>query len=522
MRAFPRGTAIALLTTVVTCSAVTAAVLPAAATTTTTLTSLSATAERVTVGAVSFTVAGVNVPRGADDLVVYTRTSMQTSTPTSRWGAEVTVVGGKVTAVSDRERTGAGPTAIPSGGIVLSGHGQARAWLLQYAKVGTTGLIVPGDVTTVTVGPASYPLTGIDVARPADGLVVYTRTSSQSVTPTNQWGVEVVVTGGKVSGIFDRQRTAAGPTNIPAGSLVLSGHGAARDWLLAQARLGTSVLAPAVAPSPAPTPATSTAAPTVLLASPEPVSASPLPTPPPVVAPAPQPASLLTETFSGSDGTFSDQNAFWGSQDLGISQNSTWFTESGSVQRRLEAGYTSSPVMRMWTRRTDLAFTNVAMDVRFNRFTGGSEGWHGINLWLNETLCTPAPGCTKVQDGPSAGPSGYAVDFMNRDGKLTILKKVHGDTRAKWPGASSYANGGTYYQLAGTRWTPQPGVKYRFAGRVIDSGNGTATLQILIDGQVKLQVVDTGRVGGPRLTGGRVGLRSDYADYTVDNILVTR
>ena len=250
----------------------------------------------------------------------------------------------------------------------------------------------------------------------------------------------------------------------------------------------------------------------------------PVPAPAPTTARVPAPSeALLTESFTGADGVFVSQDAFWKTADLGVAENATWLAESGQVFRRGSAGETDSSVMRMWTRRTDLAFTTAEMDVRFNGWNGGSSGWHGINLWMNETFCTPAPGCTRLQDGAtSEGPSGYALDFMNRDGSLTILKKVAGDTRGTWAGAVSYSNGGTYYQLAKTTWTPTVGQTYRWAGRVVDNGDGSTTLQVLVDGRVLLAVVDDARVGGPRLTGGRVGLRSDYADLTVDDLTIRR
>ena len=242
--------------------------------------------------------------------------------------------------------------------------------------------------------------------------------------------------------------------------------------------------------------------------------------------PFPEPeVTLLSEDFEGEDGVFADERRFWHSdspQDEQEGQASGWFAESGVLERRGSEGWTDSPVMRVWTQRDDLAFTQVEMDVTFNGWSDGSDGWHGVNLWMNESLCTPFPECDKIDDGDEGGPSGYALDFMNRDGTITILKKVAGDTRDTWPGATTYSNGGTYYELAEASFEPVQGRTYHFAGRAIDTGNGTTTLQVMIDGDVLLQVVDDGSVAGPRLTGGRVGLRSDYADLTVDDILIRR
>jgi hypothetical protein len=63
---------------------------------------------------------------------------------------------------------------------------------------------------------------------------------------------------------------------------------------------------------------------------------------------------------------------------------------------------------------------------------------------------------------------------------------------------------------------------YRWGGRVTDNGNGTSTIQVLIDGRVVQQVIDEGLVGGPPLRGGRVGLRSDYASFNVDNLTISQ
>lgn len=238
-----------------------------------------------------------------------------------------------------------------------------------------------------------------------------------------------------------------------------------------------------------------------------------------VSLPAVEPAHRVVEPFAGPDGVFVDSDDFWNSSDRGRRQNPEWFAEAGSLERERSAGRTRSPALRMWTRRDDLAFVTAEMDLRFDGWTAGGEPWHGVNLWLNRTLCTPVPACSAVDDG--GGNSGYALDFLNRDGSLSILKKVPGDTRARWPqGEVGVAQGGTYYSLAQTRWQPERGRTYRFGGRSLDRGNGTSSLQVLIDGKVLLEADDDGTVGGPRLTGGRLGLRSDFVALTVDDLVV--
>jgi hypothetical protein len=272
----------------------------------------------------SYPITGQDVARGTDQLVVYTRTAVQTATPTNVWGAEVVVQGGKVTRMNDRQALGdATGTPIPADGYVLSGHGAARAWLLGNVRIGMAMDIgepsptssptptVPAPPTTSpsptssasptssptptvpaspstspspTSSPTSspspvipsggfahanggtYPVAGRNIARGEDALVQFTRTATQTSTPTNVWGSEVVVRGGKVTTVNDRQanQSTAG-TPIPADGYVLSGHGAARLWLLANATVGTAVTlddkGPATAtPTSSPTPtATATA-----------------------------------------------------------------------------------------------------------------------------------------------------------------------------------------------------------------------------------------------------------------------
>ena len=241
-----------------------------------------------------------------------------------------------------------------------------------------------------------------------------------------------------------------------------------------------------------------------------------------VLGAAPAARVLLAEDFTGPDGPFVSQSAFYGSPDGGVQENPDWFAESGELVRRAGKGRTQSEVFRMWTRRTDLAFPTVSMDVRFHGWTGGDQPWHGINLWLNETLCSPAPTCSRVDD--RGGVSGYALDFVNRDGTVTVLKKVAGDTRERWPeGATSFVQGGTYYELASAEWSPVHGRSYRFGAQALDLGRGRTLLRTSVDGRVLLEVVDDGSVGGPALSGGgRVGLRGDFADLEVDDLRITR
>lgn len=216
--------------------------------------------------------------------------------------------------------------------------------------------------------------------------------------------------------------------------------------------------------------------------------------------PARRLATLLTASFSGGDGTVAASRRFW---DRSAAADADWFAESGSLLRRNGLGWVHDDVFRVWSRRTDLAFATVQMAVRFNRWERGARDWHGVNLWLNRRLRTPADG-SRISDGPRQ--EGYTVDLINRDGRIYLQKKV----------------GERYLILARRRWSPAPGRWYRWGGRVIDNGDGTNTVQVLVDGRVIQQARDDGSVGGPRLTGGRIGLRGDHANFNVDELRVTR
>ena len=201
-------------------------------------------------------------------------------------------------------------------------------------------------------------------------------------------------------------------------------------------------------------------------------------------------SALLSESFDGPDGIFCSSDAFWSGQQ----DNPNWFAESGSFSRKGNLGWTYSPVFRMWTRRTDLSFVQVELDVRFNGWAGASQSWHGINLWLNRKLQSGS----RVNDGAQEG---YVIDFLNYDGRLYLMRHV----------------GDAYDLLTDpVTWSPTPGQWYRWGGRVVKTSSG-ARIDVLRDGQVVQSATDSNP-----LLGGRVGLRSDYADFHANDLRITR
>ncbi len=269
------------------------------------------------VGSSSRKLTGVNVERTTNALVAY-RTPLA-ATPTNAWGMEVGVSDGRIVSLNDRQRTSSATgTAVPAGGYVLSAHGTTADWLRAYAKVGTVvtagGRAVPNAPAptapapttpapttpapttpapttpavsplvagvAVAVGSASRSLTGVNIDRAVNAFVAYR--SPLTVTPTNEWGLEVAVVGDRVTALNDRQVNGGVATPVPAGGYVLSAHGEAGDWLRGVARVGTVVTVGAGTPAtPAPTaPAPTTPAPT------NPAPTAPTPTTPAPTTPAP-------------------------------------------------------------------------------------------------------------------------------------------------------------------------------------------------------------------------------------------
>jgi uncharacterized lipoprotein YddW (UPF0748 family) len=93
----------------------------------------------------SYELAGVDVPRGEDQLVLYTAAG-GTVSPASRWGVDAAVgPDGAVAEVRDRAAGPAdpGPVAIPAQGYVLSGHGAAAAWMRAALTAGAHVAIGP-------------------------------------------------------------------------------------------------------------------------------------------------------------------------------------------------------------------------------------------------------------------------------------------------------------------------------------------------------------------------------------------
>lgn len=90
-----------------------------------------------------FNISGLNRPRGADELIVYTPAFHRT-TLTTPDGVEVIVRQNKVITI----REAAGSSVIPADGFVISGLGKARTWLSANLRAGSR-VRISTDLETV-------------------------------------------------------------------------------------------------------------------------------------------------------------------------------------------------------------------------------------------------------------------------------------------------------------------------------------------------------------------------------------
>jgi hypothetical protein len=161
----------------------------------------------------------------------------------------------------------------------------------------------------------------------------------------------------------------------------------------------------------------------------------------------------------------------------------------------------------MWTRKTDLQNIRAEMDLKVDalpNLRGDTAGWDGVKFWLRRRLCTPEPACGRVHDPNSQ--AGYTAEVGLRDGRVYIQKKV----------------GSQYTMLSSGPSNPIPfGSWMRVGGVVRNNPDGSVTIQVLRNGKVLVEFTDHGTGGAPLREPGRLGLRADNAQISVDNLTVT-
>lgn len=99
---------------------------------------------QVIIGKTSYTVAGINRARHADEVILYDA-RYGSSTKTNRYGTELTIRGGQVTAVNQT-----GDTKIPHDGMIVSAHGRYED-ILAKVPIGTKVTISKSMLANDTV-----------------------------------------------------------------------------------------------------------------------------------------------------------------------------------------------------------------------------------------------------------------------------------------------------------------------------------------------------------------------------------
>lgn len=209
-------------------------------------------------------VAAVNPPSRLAGMVAVYTPSFGATTKTNAFGGEAVLIADGSTGSYTVERVCTvisacadpawkpGDNAIPANGIVLSvspgGSPDVRVWLRDHVRPGDTVRIAPvvarsASTTLDAVDPtAETNPAGVDGngscfpgCRGAEQLVQYTPASGRATTGTNDFGFEVTVVDGVVTGAGGNNR------EIPADGFVLSGHGARGTWLQTNAVIGASI-----------------------------------------------------------------------------------------------------------------------------------------------------------------------------------------------------------------------------------------------------------------------------------------
>jgi exopolysaccharide biosynthesis protein len=160
-----------------------------------------------------------------------------TSSLAARHGAVAAVNGGyfRTTGIYRGEQVG---TLIINGKL-LSEPVKQRASLALAESHGRTQAALVSVAASAELklnGQPGYPISGFNRPREKDELIVFTPEFHRT-TLTNAAGAEVVVLRNQIVAVHD----GAGSQPIPPDGLVLSAHGAAREWLLARARRGKRV-----------------------------------------------------------------------------------------------------------------------------------------------------------------------------------------------------------------------------------------------------------------------------------------
>ena len=176
---------------------------------------------------------------------------------------------------------------------------------------------------------------------------------------------------------------------------------------------------------------------------------------------------------------------------------------------RYSLTHTHSNKMRFWTKQT--GFGNVRVDADLKPLAWGAgvpTTWGGFKFYLRRQADTTASAF-------------YTAEPDIYDGHVYIQKKCLGDT-----GGGNFSNDGTYYLLEQKSGYSVPlGGWQKIGAGVRTNSDGSVTISLYRNGMLVLQATDTGvradGTGCAVLGPGRVGFRSDFFQYQLDNWTVS-
>ena len=229
----------------------------------------------------------------------------------------------------------------------------------------------------------------------------------------------------------------------------------------------------------------------------------------------PSPVALLGDSFSHADGLMTNEYAFWNPSAPDRVVDPNWEMTSGSLfavngvgwsgvpddhePNALSTNGTDSAIFRMVSRSSSFSNVRVSLRLRHEGFvstpTTPPVAWDGVHLFLRYV----------------SEESLYYASVNRRDNTTQIKKKV--------PGGPS--NGGTYYTLGSGRFTVVPGAWQDISATIIDRSDGSVAIQLFANGVLVASAVDTG-TGGPQIRAGRLGVRGDNSQFSLDDFSVTR
>jgi hypothetical protein len=259
---------------------------------------------------------------------------------------------------------------------------------------------------------------------------------------------------------------------------------------------------------------------------------------PDVPIPPPPPAGTLMadgfDSANGANNLITNEYAAWHASDSTAVHSPVWRSDGGSLfsvsapdaagqtgrlayTGALDSGfadkysqaYTHSNKMRFWTKQSGLENIRIDADIKPTAWDPAVPStWGGFKFYLR-------------RQADATASAFYTVEPAINDGHIYIQKKCLGDT-----GGGNYSTEGTYYLLAQKSGYSVPlGGWLKIAAGVKTNSDGSVTISLYRNGSLLLQATDRGiradGTGCPVLGPGRVGFRSDFLRYYLDNWIVS-